>query len=349
MSISKENFGVTPEGKEILLYTLKNENGMTAKLTNYGAVLVSLLVPDKQGNFDDVVLGYDKAPDYFVNNPGFGSTIGRHANRIARSEATINGITYHLDKNEGENNLHSGFVGYNKVLWEVTELDGIEPAIVFSRLSPDGEQGFPGNFQVKVTYKLTNENEVQIIYDGKSDKDTIVNMTNHSYFNLSGHSSGTIINHKLWLNADKFTPMGSGSIPTGEIRDVANTPMDFTVLKEVGKEIDSDYEQIRLGSGYDHNYVLNIDGKSVEKIALLVDEASGRSMEVYTDLPGVQLYTGNFISNESGKEGAKYQKRDGICLETQYFPDAIHHESFPSSVLKANEEYHTTTIFKFTR
>lgn len=350
MGITKEEFGVSPKGEKIYEITLENRNGMKAKLINYGAILRSLYVPDKNNHFDDVVLGYDSLEGYFTNPGGYGSTIGRHANRIENSEIIINGIKYELDKNEGENNLHSGFNGYQKRVWGFIETDSEEPSVDFTLLSPDGDQGFPGNLEIQVSYRLTNDNEIVITYHGVSDEDTIINMTNHSYFNLSGHDSGTICNHKLWIKSNEFTPVGEkGSIPTGEIRSVKGTPMDFTVLKRIGEDIDSDYEQILRGQGYDHNYVLDIKGDKVEKIALLEDEKSGRKMEVFTDLPGVQLYTGNFIAGtEVGKEGTVYKKTDGICLETQYYPDAIHHENFKSPVVKKGEIYHTTTIFKFT-
>lgn len=349
MGIRKEEFGVTPQGEQVYEYTLENKNGMKAKLLNYGAILRSLYVPDKNDNFEDIVLGYDSLEGYFDNPGGYGSTIGRHANRIEGAEFVINGIKHEMDKNEGENNLHSGFNGYHKRIWGVLESDTEEPVLDFTLTSPDGDQGFPGNLEIQVSYQLTNQNELIITYHGIPDKDTIINMTNHSYFNLSGHGSGTICNHKLWIKSKEFTPVGEkGSIPTGEIRPVKGTPMDFTTARPVGEEVDSDYDQMVLGQGYDHNFVLDITGDKVELIALLEDEKSGRKMEVYTDLPGVQLYTGNFITGtETGKEGVIYQRRDGICLETQYYPDAIHHENFKSPIVKKDQVYHTTTIFKF--
>lgn len=349
MSLEKKVFGKTAEGKEVLLFTLRNKNNMSVQLTNYGAILVSLFAEGKDGRFDDVVLGYDELEKYFVNAPYLGSTIGRNSNRIAGASVVIDGKEYTLDKNEGENNLHSGFDGYHKRIWEFREEDKEEPAVAFSLMSPDGDQGFPGNLNVSVIYTLTNDNELKIDYMAVSDKDTIVNLTNHSYFNLGGHDSGDVNGHKLWIDADMFTPVSSPkSIPTGEILPVKGTPMDFTEEKSVGRDIDSDFEQIQFGGGFDHNWVLPTEKGKISRIARLTDETSGRVMEVYTDLPGVQFYSGNFLSgNPAGKNGAVYGKRCGLCLETQYFPDAVNHEGFEKPLLKAGDTYHTQTIFKF--
>ena len=348
MNIVKENFGITPEGKQASLYTLQNSNGMTAKITDYGANLVSLLVPDEEGRFEDVVLGYGQLEGYFVNPAWLGSTVGRNSNRIKDAEVTIDGITFQLEKNDGENNLHGSSDGYNKKLWDASIFDGEEPSLKLSYRSPDGEQGFPGNLKVEITFTLTNSNELKITYSGVSDKDTVFNMTNHSYFNLSGHKSGDVCAHELWLASEAFTPVvNSASIPTGEIASVYETPMDFTKRKPIGRDIEADYEQLVFGDGYDHNWVLNNNGK-VEKVAMLWDPASGRTMEVFTDCPGIQVYTGNFLNEkEFVKEGAIYGKRHAVCLETQYFPDAMHHENFQSPIIKAGEKAVSTTIYKF--
>lgn len=348
MSIKKQPFGKTKEGVETTLYSLKNKNGMTVDLTNYGANIVNILVPDRNGNFDDVVLGYDNVTGYEGNAPGFGSFIGRHANRIGGASFELNGKKYELEKNDGENNLHGGFKGYNKFIYDVeTFEDEDSSSIEFSRLSPDMEQGFPGNLDISVTYTLTDDNELVIEYLAVSDKDTIVNLTNHSYFNLSGHKSGSVMDQKVMINADKFTPTDDALIPTGEIRDVTGTPMDFRKLKPIGQDINANYEPLKQAGGYDHNYVLNISGNDVEKVAELVDDKSGRVMEVYTNMPGMQLYTGNFLNNEPGKDGAVYQKGSGVCFETQYFPDSSNKPEFPSCVLKAGNEYDFVTVFKF--
>ncbi|PXV84755.1 aldose 1-epimerase [Lachnotalea glycerini] len=349
MSISKTNYGKTTKGDEIFQYAIENKNGMKACFINYGAIMTKLIVPDKNGKFADVVHGYDTLQGYESNPCYFGATIGRNGNRIAKGQFEINGIRYQLDTNEGVNNLHGGLDGYNKRIWSAKENEQ-ENEIVFSLSSPDGDQGFPGHFKVAVTYKLTDDNELQIIYDGVSDKDTVANMTNHSYFNLTGHTNDSILDHILWIKASKFVPVvDSASIPTGEILSVKGTPMDFTEPKAVGKEIESDFEQLKFTGGYDHNYALDRDGKGIEKIAEVKDPKSGRIMQVFTDLPGVQLYVGNFINTngESGKDGMKYQKRSALCLETQYFPDAINQDNFESPILKAGAKYHTTTIYKF--
>lgn len=349
MSISVTAFGKNQTGEEVSLYTVENKNGMKACFTNYGAIITKIVVPDKNGVLADVVLGYDSMEGY-IKNPGyFGATIGRNGNRIAGSQIDINGVTYELDKNEGENNLHAGFHGYDKRMWEV-KVDETENAVEFSLFSPDGDQGFPGNFNVTVTYTLTEDNEVKIAYKGTSDADTIANMTNHSYFNLAGHTSNTILDHVMWIKASNYVPVvDNTAIPTGEVATVTGTPMDFTAPKVVGEEIESDFEQLKFTGGYDHNYAIDKESQGIEKIAIVEDPKSGRKMEVYTDLPGVQLYAGNFIGTNGveGKEGMLYQKRSGLCLETQYFPDAIHQANFESPVLKAGEEYNTTTIYKF--
>ncbi len=349
MKITKKSFGKTAQGEEATLYTVTNHNGMKVSFTDFGANIVSIIVPDSKGNAVDVNLGFDNIAGYEENEPGFGSFIGRNSNRIAGAKFELNGKVFELEKNDGANNLHSGFKGYNKFMYETEVYEDEEIASVeFSRLSPHMEQGFPGNLDITVTYSLTEANELVIEYLAVSDRDTIVNLTNHSYFNLSGHDAGSILDHKVWIKANHYTPTSKDLIPTGEIRDVTGTPMDFRTLKTIGQDIEADYEPLKIAGGYDHNYVLDISGCEVEKVAELVDEKSGRRMEVFTDLPGLQLYTGNMLSPvKNSKDGAKYTKRDGVCFETQYFPDSCNNSSFPSCILKAGKEYDSVTIYKF--
>lgn len=349
MALQKEIFGTTKDGKQAYLYTLENKNKLVAKFTDFGAILVSLYVPDREGNFEDVVLGFDKLEDYFVNEPNFGATIGRHANRIGGASFVLNGVTYELDKNDGNNNLHGGYNGYHKRLWTASEAeDDRGQAIEFTYDSEDGDQGFPGNLHISVKYILTEDDALIIEYHATPDKDTVINLTNHSYFNLAGQKSGTILNQIAWIDSDEFTFADEESIPNGEIRKTAKTPMDFTVPKAVGKDIDADYDQLNWGKGFDHNWVLKTEEGKESLVASLLDETSGRFMEVYTDLPGIQFYTGNFLDGSlTGKEGAVYVQRSGLCFETQYFPNAINVPSFAQPVTKAGELYHTVTTYKF--
>lgn len=349
MNITHKQFGTTKNGEEATIYTMTNSKGMKVSVTDFGANIVSIIVPDRNGNFADVALGYDDIRGYENNKPGFGSLIGRYANRIAGASFELNGKVYKLQKNEGENTLHGGEPGYNRVMYE-TEIFEEEDmvSVEFSRLSPDNEQGFPGNLDITVTYSLTENNELVIEYHAVSDKDTIVNLINHSYFNLAGHNSGTILNHKVWINASKFTPTDNNLVPTGEIRDVEGTPMDFRTLKRIGENINDNYEPLIQAGGYDHNYVLEINPGEVTKVAELVDEASGRVMEVFTDKPGMQFYTSNMLSPvKYGKDGAEYGLRAGVCFETQHFPNACNIKTFPDSVLRAGQNYNYVTIYKF--
>lgn len=327
------------------MYTFENKNGMVMEVTDFGATLYSLIVPDRDGNLVDVVLGYDSTEEYMgPSGTGFGATIGRNGNRIGKAEFTLNGKTYQLDKNNNGNNLHSGLDYYHYRMW--TEKEITENSITFSLHSPDGDQGFPGNFDVDVTYTLTDDNELKIDYNGVTDADTVINMTNHSYFNLNGHASGNILEHELWVDADAFTATDDKLIPTGEIRSVEGSPMDFRVKKLVGRDIDEDYDALNYAAGYDHNWCLNNNGE-FKKVIEISSDLSGITMEVCTDLPGVQIYAGNFLVSEPGKLGATYKKRQGICFETQHYPDAINHDNFPSPVVKKGEAYKTTTVYKF--
>lgn len=343
-AVRVETFGSTSKKEEAVLYTLTNENGMSASITNYGAALVKLNVPDKEGKLRDVVLGYDDVTGYEKGGGSFGAPVGRNANRIGGAVITIQDKTYELEKNDNGNNLHSGTNYYNKRIWNVGEKT--DSKIEFVLHSPDGDQGYPGTLDMHVTYELTEDNELRLIYDAVPDQDTIINMTNHSYFNLDGHDSGNILKELVTLDADYFTRADAQSIPTGELVDVTGTPMDFRMPRALGEAIDADYEAVRLGKGYDHNWVLKNNGK-FDKVAQAVSEKSGIVMEVWTDLPGMQMYTANFLDNEHGKNGAVYGIRDAVCFETQYFPDAVHHENFASPICKKGMPYHTVTSYKF--
>lgn len=343
--MKQRSFGKNSKGEAATLYSLENKNGMVMEVSDFGATLYALLVPDKDGNLCDVVLGYDDPLGYEgPSGTFFGATVGRNANRIGQGRFALNGKEYQLDKNNGENNLHSGLDFYSFRIWDVKEIT--ENSITFSLHSPDGDQGFGGALDMDVTYCLTDENEVRITYHGVPEEDTIINMTNHSYFNLNGHASGSIEEQEVWVDADAFTRADAASIPTGEIVPVEGTPMDFRVKKAVGRDINEEYEALIFGQGYDHNWCLNNHGEFA-KVAEMSSDVSGITMEVYTDLPGVQIYTGNFLRAEVGKQGIVYGHRQGMCFETQFYPDAINHENFPSPVCKAGEVYQTTTVYKF--
>ncbi len=337
-------FGRTKKGEEAHLYLLENKNGVKAYLTDYGAALVRLLVPDKNNELRDVVLGYDDTAGYEQGDVFFGATVGRTANSVGGAHVEIAGKVYKLEKNDNDNNLHSGTHYYNKRLWDVVEQ--ADDHVAFVLHSPDGDQGYPGAFDMHVTYTLDDSNELTIHYVAVPDQDTVINMTNHSYFSPNGHASGSVLGHKVTVNADSFTPADAYSIPTGEIRSVEGTPMDFRSGRVLGDDIDTDYEPLRFGSGYDHNWVLKNEGR-FDKVAEVASEESGIVMEVYTDLPGVQIYTANFVDGEPGKDGASYIKRSAVCLETQYFPDAVHHENFPQPLCRKGEKYDTRTAYRF--
>lgn len=339
-------FGSDDNGTVAHLFTMENDNGMKAAVTDFGASLVSVVVTDSGGQSRDVVLGYDDVSGYEKGEAAIGATVGRNANRIRGASVEINGIVYELDQNDnGKNNLHSGNNYYHKRMWQTEKC--ADDHVTFLLHSPDGDQGYPGALDMRVTYSLDNDNRLMIHYEAVPDQDTVINMTNHSYFNLNGHDSGSALGHKVILMADCFTPADAESIPTGEICSVEGTPMDFRMEKTLGEEIDADYEPLRLGNGYDHNWVLNNKGK-FEKIAEVRGDQSQILMEVFTDLPGVQMYTANFLDNEKGKNGAVYQCRDAVCLETQFFPDAVHHERFPDSVCLKGQKYDTRTVYRFT-
>lgn len=344
--MKKRLFGTMADGTEVFLYTLENKNGMKAEVTDYGAILVNLFVPDKAGKVQDVTLGYDKLEDYYTNGSFFGATISPNANRIANARFTIDGKTYQLDVNDGPNNLHSHFeLGGHKQVWKAEPQDN--GALRFTLKQADGAMGFPGNKVVSITYTLTDDNELCLDYHGTTDKKTILNLTNHAYFNLAGHDSGSILDHVLWLKASCYTPVVQGAIPTGEIAPVAGTPLDFTKEKRVGDEIEADFEQLKLVKGYDHNFVIDDWKGRLQLVAKMSEKTSGRAMEVYTDLPGIQFYAGNCIAETVGKGGVVYKPRHGFCLETDYFPNAVNQENFPSSVYGPEKDYVSTTIYKF--
>ncbi len=339
----KQEFGTTKNGETASCYVLKNGKGMEAVVSDFGASLLKFYVPDKDGKSQDIVLGYDTIEEYEEGGDSFGATVGRVANRIGMAEFELNGKKYELTKNDNGNTLHGGCGFYNKRMWDVKEVD--DTHIVFAMVSPDSDQGFPGEVKIEVSYTVTEENELKIHYYAVPDQDTLLNMTNHSYFNLSGHASGTAWNAKVWLDADAFTETDEELIPTGKVISVEGTPMDFRKEKVVAKEIGEDYMPLKIAGGYDHNWVLN--GTGFRKVASAESEETGIKMEVYTDLPGIQFYSGNFLAGSKGKGGAVYEKGYGICFETQYFPDAIHKDNFESPITKAGEVYDTTTVYKF--
>ena len=345
MSVRKEAFGSTANGQEVTKYIVTNSRGSSIEMIDFGAILVSVWMPDKNGSLLDVVLGYDNVAAYEDNPSFFGTVIGRTCNRTENASVPVGDKVYKMPVNEDPNNLHCGPNGFEKQMWAVKEAE--DDHVTFTLVSPDGDHGYAGEFRVAVTYTLTDNNEVKIHYVADCDEDTIANMTNHSYFNLNAHQNGTILNHTLVLDADGFTPVRKGSIPTGEILPVAGTPMDFTAEKRIGEEIEADYEQLILTKGYDHNYVLNQQDGTVRLFASAKGDLSGMAMQCYTDTVGVQFYAGNFISGPLGKENTSYQERDGFALETQFYPNAANVPEWPSPILKKGEIYDTTTIYHF--
>ena len=348
MAIEKKIFGTMPNDEEVYIYSLKNSSGMEIEICTYGGTIISSMVPDKNGEFHDVILGYDNLESYLKGDKYFGALIGRFGNRIQYGKFNLNGKEYTLAQNDGKNHLHGGPQGFDKVIWDSKIVDSETNTLELSYFSADGEEGYPGNLKVTVNYVLTEDNALEINYLATTDKDTIINLTNHAYFNLSGHSSGDVLNHKLMINADKFTVNDKFSIPTGEIKDVNGTPMDFRTLTPIGKNINSDYEQIIFGKGYDHNWVLNTNGSDTLKAAQAINENTGIVMDVYTTTPGIQFYSGNFLDgSDTGKNKVMYNMRNGFCLETQFFPNSINCRAFESPILKAGEEYNHKTVYKF--
>lgn len=347
--INKKLFGKLPTGEEVYLYTLTNKNGMEVKIINYGATVVSLTAPNRDGKYEDVVLGYDNLEDYVNGNSFFGCIVGRYGNRINKGKFKLDGKEYQLTINDGENHLHGGIIGFHKVLWKAEPIiNDSSESLKLSYKSSDGEQGYPGNLSIEVVYTLTDNNELLIDYSAITDKPTILNPTHHSYFNLSGSFDNTILNHELLIDADYITPVNSQLIPTGELMKVENTPFDFHSFRKIGERINDDHEQLKYGKGYDHNWVLNNFNGRIRKVAELYEPSSGRAMEVLTDQPGLQFYSGNFLDGSiKGKNGIRYNHRTGLCLETQHFPDSPNHPNFPSVVLRPGEKYTQKTMYRF--
>ena len=344
--LNKNDFFKNIKGKETTIYVLKNRNGLVSEITNYGARIVSLWVPDNNGNFDDIVLGFDNIDDYInAKEKYFGATIGRYGNRIKEGKFLINDKEYYLEKNNGLNHLHGGNMGFSDVVWNAKQIDN--QTLELNYFSKNMEEGYPGNLNVKIIYHLNNKDELKIEYFAKTDESTHVNLTHHSFFNLLGAGNETINEHLLYINANSFTPVDETLIPTGNIELVANTPFDFSVPTKIGNRINQEDNQLNYGKGYDHNYVLN-NSQSEEIIAAKVyEKKSGRTLEVYTNEPGMQFYAGNFLSGTIGKHGKSYKKRSAFCLETQHFPNSPNQKNFPSTILKPNEEYYSICIYKF--
>ena len=344
--LNKNDFFKNINGKETTIYVLKNRNGLVSEITNYGARVVSLWVPDNNGNFDDIVLGFDNIDDYInAKEKYFGATIGRYGNRIKEGKFLINDKEYYLEKNNGLNHLHGGNMGFSDVVWNAKQIDN--QTLELNYFSKNMEEGYPGNLNVKIIYHLNNKDELKIEYFAKTDESTHVNLTHHSFFNLLGAGNETINEHLLYINANSFTPVDETLIPTGNIELVANTPFDFSVPTKIGKRINQEDNKLNYGKGYDHNYVLN-NSQSEEIIAAKVyEKKSGRTLEVYTNEPGMQFYAGNFLSGTIGKHGKSYKKRSAFCLETQHFPNSPNQKNFPSTILKPNEEYYSICIYKF--
>jgi len=349
-SVSQAPYGTTPDGEQVTQYTFRNANGMEVSVINFGGIITNLRVPDANGGLADVVLGFDSLAGYVGEHPYFGALIGRYGNRIANGRFTLDGVTYELPINNGPNSLHGGERGFDKVVWTAEPFENEQGrGVILTHTSPDGDQGYPGTLQVRVTYTLTDDNELIFDYHATTDKATPVNLTQHTYFNLAGHGSGTILDHEMMLNASRFTPVDSTLIPTGELRPVEGTPFDFREPTPIGARIQQDDEQLRFGGGYDHNFVIDrAEGDSLVLAATVREPTSGRVMEVLTTEPGVQFYTGNFLDGSlTGKEGVVYAHRTGFCLETQHFPDSPNKPDFPSTILEPGEEYTSRTVYRF--
>jgi aldose 1-epimerase len=342
--VNSRRFGMTPSGEAVDLYTLTNSKGMEAAISTFGGVIVSLKVPDRNGTPGDVVLGFDNLEGYEKPGPYFGAIIGRYGNRIAQGKFTLDGVTYTLAKNNGENSLHGGRQGFDKRLWTASHATG--QSLELTYLSKDGEEGFPGDLSTTVTYTLTDNNELRIDYSATTDKDTVVNLTNHSYFNLAGQGEGDVLAHTVTIHADRFTPVDRTLIPTGELRSVEGTPFDFRQPHTIGERIDSADEQLALGGGYDHNFVINRTAPGLVLAAKVLEPKTGRALEVLTTEPGVQFYTANTLA-ATGKGGKAYGRRSAFCLETQHYPDSPNKPDFPSVVLKPGGHYQATTVYRF--
>ena len=348
-SVTRAPFGVTPGGDSVDLFTLTNPHGMEVRVMTYGGIIVSIKVPDRTGAFDDVVLGYDSLGGYLRSSPYFGAIVGRYGNRIAHGTFTIDGESYHLDKNNGPNALHGGVKGFDKVVWRAESIKHDSTVgVLLTHTSPDGDQGYPGTVQARVSYALTPDNKLIVSYHATTDKATPINLTQHSYFNLAGAGKGDILGHVMMINADRYTPVDSTLIPTGELAPVAGTPFDFRTPTAIGARIGQADQQLKNGGGYDHNFVLNRNGDTLSLAARVLEPTTGRVLTVTTTQPGVQFYTGNFLDGTiTGKGGHVYQRRYGFCLETQHFPDSPNHPTFPTTILRPGQEYQSQTVFRF--
>jgi len=348
LMVKKEAFGTTPDGKAVDIYTLINAHGIEVRVMTYGAIIVSLQTPDKNGRFADIVLGYDSLEGYLAHNFFFGAIVGRYGNRIAKGKFTLDGKEYTLAKNNPPNSLHGGRKGFDKVVWQAVPFQkSAEVGLALTYASHDGEEGYPGNLKATVTYTLNDKNEFSIDYHATTDKATPINLTNHSYFNLAGEGSGDILGEELMLNADNLTPVDATLIPTGKIESVKGTPFDFTKPTAIGARINDKNEQMVFGGGYDHNFVINRPGPGLVLAARAYDPTSGRVLVVDTTEPGVQFYTGNFLDGSTGKHGHPYIKRSAFCLETQHYPDSPNQPGFPSTILKPGQTYKSTTVWRF--
>jgi aldose 1-epimerase len=349
MSIKLENAGVLASGDSVKVYTLKNAAGMEVSIMDLGGTITKWTAPDKDGKFADITLGSNTPQDYLTTTKYLGALIGRFGNRIAKGKFSLDGNEYTLPVNNGPNALHGGLKGFNAVIWKAIPIEGAEPGLKLTYLSKDGEEGYPGNLTVEVVYTLKADNSLTIDYTATTDKNTVVNLTNHAYFNLKGEGKGDILDHEIVLNADKYLPTDAGLIPTGELKPVAGTPFDFTTAHLIGERINDTTDiDIKLGGGYDHCWVFTDQSNKLKSVAMVTEPVSGRTMEVLTTEPAVQFYTGNFLNGSAtGKSGVKYERRYGFCLETQHFPDSPNQSAFPTTVLKPGETYKTTTIYKF--
>ena len=348
-TIKRESFGTTSDGQPVDLYTLSNSSGTELRVTNYGGIIVALRVGDRNGKLADIVLGHDELKGYFSNSPYFGAIVGRYANRIAGGKFKLDGAEYHLATNNGPNSLHGGLKGFDQAVWNTSTSSGSDgDTVAFSYTSKDGEEGYPGNVQIKVSYTLTKHNELIVDYVATTDKATPINLTQHTYFNLQGEGAGNVLRHEIRLNAEHYTPVDKSLIPTGEILTVKGTPLDLTSPTAIGAHIDSTFDQMALARGYDHNYVINRTNDSLQFAARVREPISGRVLEVYTTEPGIQFYTGNFLDGSiKGKQGHVYQQRSGFCLETQHYPDSPNHSNFPSTILRPGTTFHSTTKYRF--
>lgn len=349
LSIEKTNFGSLSSGEEVQLFTLRNSQGMEVGILDYGGIITSLLAPDQTGQYEDVVLGFESLDDYETRNPYFGALVGRYANRIAGGRFSLDGKEYQLVQNNGNNHIHGGTKGFDKVIWNAKPIEYADRvSLELSYTSKDMEEGYPGNLACIVTYTLTESNELQVTYRAATDKKTVVNLTQHAYFNLSGDFSKTILDHKLFISADEFVPVNKELIPYGEYAAVAGTPFNFNSHKQIGRDIEDSHEQIAIGKGYDHSWVLKDYNSKIRKVASVLHPETGRVLEVFTTEPGMQLYTGNFLDGTlPAKGGGTYARRSGFCLETQHHPDSPNQPSFPSVVLEPGQTYRSETLFRF--